>query len=125
MDSFRVHDLGHTHSFASIQWSGSSDQQMLLLTENCLQHQKRSFALKRREMAQAVLTKAFLQSAKTVTMCTVCYDYAHPPPPIPKFFKMIVSTDNMRPKLHDEYTSHVILIMYMEIIHEQLMRTCM
>ena len=31
-----VHDLGHTHSLASLQQSGLSDQQTLLLTESCL-----------------------------------------------------------------------------------------
>ena len=57
--------------------------------------------------------KAFLQPAKTATMCTACLEYARPPPPIPSFLlaqklylKQIVSTDNMRPKLHDEYTHH-------------------
>ena len=58
-----------------------SDQQTLLLTENCLQCQKWSpykgkeqflhqFVLKRTELAQPVLTKAFLQPAKAAAMCT-------------------------------------------------------
>ena len=33
----------------------------------------------------ASVTKAFLQPAKTATMCTACHDYAHSPPPIPPF----------------------------------------
>ena len=37
--SLRVHDLCHVHSLASLQWSGPSDQWMLLPTENCLQCQ--------------------------------------------------------------------------------------
>ena len=36
----RVHDPNHTHSLASFQWSGPSDQRALQLTENCLQIQK-------------------------------------------------------------------------------------
>ena len=36
----RVHDPNHTHSLASFQWSGLSDQQALQLTESCLQIQK-------------------------------------------------------------------------------------
>ena len=39
--------------------------------------------------------------------------WTHPPPPIPPFLlvqnlssKQIAPTDNMRPKLHDEYTRH-------------------
>ena len=46
-------------------------------------------------------------------MCTACPEYAHPPHPIPPFLvtqnlssKQIGPTDNMRPKLHDEYTCH-------------------
>ena len=60
-------------------------------------------------MAQPVPTKAFLQLAKTAAMCQAC----HESPPIPPFLlaqnlssKRIVPTDNMRPKLHDEYTCH-------------------
>ena len=36
----RVHDFCHTHSLASLQWSGPSNQWMLLPTENCQQCQK-------------------------------------------------------------------------------------
>ena len=35
-----VHDLGHTHSLASIQQSGPSDQRALLWTKGCLNCQK-------------------------------------------------------------------------------------
>ena len=38
--SLWVHDLDHTRSLASFQWSGLSDHWMLLLTENCLQFQR-------------------------------------------------------------------------------------
>ena len=67
-------------------------------------------------MARPVLTKAFLQPAKTAAMCTACHDYARPPPPVPPFLlaqnlssKQIVPTDNMWSKLHDEYTHHQLL----------------
>ena len=112
----------HTHSLASLQWSGLSDQWTLLPTENGLQCLKWSpykgrgafstlGCVKRREMAHPVPTNAFLQPVKTATMCTACHDYAHPPPPTffasaKPIFKQIASTDNMRPKLHDKYTPH-------------------
>ena len=39
--SLWVHDLDHTHSLARFQWSiGLSDQQTLIVTENCLHYQK-------------------------------------------------------------------------------------
>ena len=67
-------------------------------------------------MAKPVPTKAFLQPAKTAAMCTACHDYAHPPPSVPHFLlaqnlssKRIAPTDNMRSKLHDEYTCHQLL----------------
>ena len=47
-------------------------------------------------------------------MCTGSHDYACPPPPIPPFLlaqnlssKWIGPTDNMQPKLHDDYTRHL------------------
>ena len=76
----------------------------------CLQCQKWSlyksrgaflhpFMLKRREMAQLLPTKAFLQPAKTAAMCMASPDYAHPPPPILLMqnlsWKWIAPTDNM------------------------------
>ena len=79
------------------------------------------FVLKRREMAQSVLTKALLQPAKRAAMCMACHEYACPPPlfhlfclhktfpipsflltqnlPYPTFFtrtKQIVPTDNIQ-----------------------------
>ena len=58
-----------------------------------------------------VPTKAFLQPAKAAAMCTALRAETRPPPPIPPFFasaysKRIAPTDNVRPKLHDEYTRH-------------------
>ena len=64
-------------------------------------------------MAKPVPSKAFLQPAKAATMCTAPRAETRPPPPIPPFLlaqnlssKRIVPTDNMWPKLHDEYTHH-------------------
>ena len=64
-------------------------------------------------MAKPVLTKAFLQPAKTAAMCMVGDDYARPLLPIPPFLlvqnlssKWIAPTDNMWSKLHHEYTRH-------------------
>jgi len=36
-------------------------------------------------MAKPALNKAYLQPAKTATMCTACHDCVCPPPPIPHF----------------------------------------
>ena len=73
----------------------------------------RPFVSKRREMANPVLTKAFLQLAKAAAMCTALQGEPTPPPPFPPFLlaqnlssKRIAPTDNVRPKLHDEYTRH-------------------
>ena len=41
----------------------------------------RPFVLNRRETAQPVPTKAFLQPDKIAAMCMACHDYAHPLPP--------------------------------------------
>ena len=43
------------------------------------------FVSKRREMAQPVPTKAFLQPAKAAAMCTALRAETRPPPPIPPF----------------------------------------
>ena len=77
-----------THSFV---WSGFSDQHMLFLTENCLQHQYEwflcSFVLTRWEMVQPVLvlTKTILQPAKVAAMRIAPCAETHPPPSIPPF----------------------------------------
>ena len=62
-------------------------------------------------MAKPVATKAFPVSAKAAAMCMAPHAETHPPPPIPPFLlaknlssKRIAPTDNMWPKLHDEYT---------------------
>ena len=64
-------------------------------------------------MAKPVPTKAFLQPAKAAAMCTATRAEILPPPPIPPSLlaqnlssKRIVPTDNVQPKLHDEYTCH-------------------
>ena len=71
----------------------------------------RPFVSKKREMAQPVPTKAFLQPAKAAAMCMAPRAETRPPLPIPPFLlaqnlssKRIAPTDNMWPKLHDEYT---------------------
>ena len=64
-------------------------------------------------MAKLVLTKAFLLPAKVAAMCTALRAKNPPTSPIPPFLltqnassKRIAPTDNMQPKLHDEYTRH-------------------
>ena len=65
------------------------------------------------EMLKPVPTKAFLQPDKAAAMCTAPRAEIHLPPFIPHFLlaqnpssKRIVPTDNMQPKLHDEYIRH-------------------
>ena len=69
-----------------------------------------SSVLKRREMAQPMLTKTFLQPAKIAIICTACHEYAHTPPPISPFLLVQnwngLSTDNMQSNLYDKYTRH-------------------
>ena len=91
---------------------------MLLLTENCLQYQKRCLYKGRSgwfpsapicvNKVQPVPIKAILQPAKAAILCTACLEYARPPPPIPPFLlvqtlssKGIVQIDNVQPKSDD------------------------
>ena len=64
-------------------------------------------------MAKPVPIKAFLQPAKTATMGTTLHAETWPPPPIRPFLlaqnlssKWIAPTENVQPKMHDEYTHH-------------------
>ena len=66
-------------------------------------------------MANPLSTKAFLQPAKAAAMCTALRAETRPPPPIPPFLlvqnlssKQIAPTDNVRPKLHDKYSSSMV-----------------
>ena len=124
MNSLRVHDLGRTHSLASLQWSGLSNQQTLLLTENAYNDRngapkKGRWAVstpvcaKRERNGPASADQGLSIASQDSHMCMACHNYARPPPPIPPFLlaqnlssKQIAPTDNMRPKLHDEYTRH-------------------
>ena len=55
--SLRVHDICHVYSLASLQWSGPSDQWMLLPTQSCLQCQKMSPQRGRRALSTPVCVK--------------------------------------------------------------------
>ena len=73
----------------------------------------RLFVSKRTEIPKSVLTKALLKLAKAAAVCRAPRAETRPHPPIPPFLltqnlssKRIAPTDNMRPKLHDEYTHH-------------------
>ena len=64
-------------------------------------------------MVQQVPNKALLQLAKAATMCMAPHAERRPPLPIPPLLlaqnlpsNQIAPTDNMQPKLHDEYTRH-------------------
>ena len=94
-----VHELSHTHSLASLQWSWLSDQQTVLPTEKCLQFQKWS---------------PYSQPRQLPCPWHVMNTPAHIPlPPLlltqNLSTKWIAPTDNMWPKLHDEYTCHQLL----------------
>ena len=88
-----VHDLGHAYSLASVHLPGLFDWWTLHLTKNCQNRVPTRakkwfqwlFVLKRRETAQPVPTKAFLQPAKTAAMCTAHHDFAYPPPSVSLF----------------------------------------
>ena len=68
---------------------------------------------KKKRNGPAIANQGFLQPAKTASTHMASHDYAHPPPPILPILlaqnlpsKWIPPTDNVRPKLHDEYTRH-------------------
>ena len=75
INPLKVNDLTNTHSLVSLQWPGLSNQRMLFLTENCLQCPKWSPYKGRGAVSmpvcakkeKQVLTKAYLQPAKTAT----------------------------------------------------------
>lgn len=102
-----VHDLNCTPSLVSLQWSGLSDQQMFLTTENHLQCQKWSPHNSRRVISTLICAKKEINGpacAKQVLSTTSqdsCHLLAQNLPS-----KGIALTDNMQPKLHDEYTHH-------------------
>ena len=95
---YSIHSLKQTSSAFYILNQLPSDQQMFLLTEDCLQYQKwcpykewllHPFVLAQWEMVKPVLTKACLQPTKTAAMCTAYYKCArsprHPISPYPPF----------------------------------------
>ena len=113
--------LDHTHSLASLQWSGLSNQQMLLLTENCLQYQKWSPYKGRGVVSMPVCVKRERNGLASADqgLSRANQDSCHvhgilcPSSPIPPFLlaqklcpKQIVPTDNKRPKLDDGISSH-------------------
>jgi len=59
-------------------------------------------------MGKPVLIKAFLQPAKGAAKCTAPNAETCPPPLQNLSPKQIAPTDNMGPKLHDEYTCHLV-----------------
>ena len=86
MNVLGVHDFNWTHSLVSLQWSGFSDQQTLLLTENCLQYQKWSPCKGRVVVSTPVCAKRREMAQPVPAMCTACDEYACQLPPIPPFF---------------------------------------
>ena len=113
--SLRVHDPNHTHSLASFQWSGLSDQRVLQLTESCLQIPKWCPYKARGVVPEPVCANkarngpATADQGSSLASQDSCHVYGtpgwtHPPPPIPPFLlvqnlssKQIAPTDNMRP----------------------------
>ena len=94
--SLRVHDPNHTHSLASFQWSGLSDQRALQLTESCLQIQKWCpykvrgvvpepvYANKARN-GQAIVDQGFSLASQGSCHVHSTPGWTHPPPPILPF----------------------------------------
>ena len=98
--SLWVHDLNHTHSLASFQWSGLSTQRTLKMTENCLNIQKWCCANKVRNGP--------LQPAKAAPCAWHLHAETRPLPPLPPFLlaqhlssKQIAPIHNMWPNLDD------------------------
>ena len=82
----------------------------LVPTKAFLQPAKAAAMCTAPHVQKPVSTKAFLQPAKAAAMCMAPRAETHPPPPIPPVLlaqnlssKWIATTDNMRPKLHDEH----------------------
>ena len=118
----QVHELDHTHSLASVQYSGP--QRALLQTESFLNVRNGAptrrkecflgpFVQESRTVAHLALTWAFLQPVATDAMHCHPPGDTHPPALIPLFLltqnlssKRIVPTDNMWPNFNDDYSHH-------------------
>ena len=113
--SFRVHNPNHTHSLASFQWSGLSDQRALQLTENSLLFQKWCPYKARGVVPEPVCPNkrngpATANHGSSLASQGSCHVHStprwtHPPRPILPFLlaqnlssKRIAPTDNMWPK---------------------------
>ena len=125
--SLRVHDPNHTHSLASFQWSGLSDQRALHLTECCLQVQKWCPYKGRGVVPEPVCANkvrngpASANQGFSTASQGSCHVHGTPcwnPPtsPILLFLlaqnlssKQIAPTDNMRPKSDDAIWHHWLL----------------
>ena len=88
--SLGVYDHNHTWPSASFQWSGLSDQWMLLLTETVTVPEITAPTSEQEWFLcslswEGVPTKSILQPVKTAAMCYHPDGDSHPPPPILPF----------------------------------------
>ena len=113
--SLRVHDPNHTHSLASFQWSGFSDQRALQLTESCLQIQKWCPYKVRGVVPEPVCANKARNGPAIADQGSslASQGWTHPPPPTPPFLlvqnlslKRIAPTDNMWTKSDDTKWRH-------------------
>ena len=95
--SLWIHDLGHNHSLASIQYSRPSNQRTLLQTKICLKCQKWEHFLPPFRHCPRPLYRQLQQ-----LLCTSASAVPHPPPPVPPFLlaqnlssKWIAPTNNI------------------------------
>ena len=90
--SLWVHNLGHTHSLASVQQSETSDQRTLLWTKSCLNCQKWSpykvkgafstpICPRKQTNGPPVIDQGFSTGSCTATMRCQAERWTYPPPP--------------------------------------------
>ena len=120
--SLWLHDPGHTHSLASIQWSGPSDQRTLFRIKSCLKCQKWSPYKVKGVFSTTVCARKQtngppgIDQGFSTSSCNRCHALSaravHPPTstcptlsasaePIFKMDCLIAPTDNMQPKSDD------------------------
>ena len=114
--SLWVHDPNHTHSLASFQWSGLSDQRALHLIECCLQVQKWCPYKGRGVVPEPICGVKWSSHCRPrlfSCMCMAPHAKTYPPPLIllyllaqNLFSKRIAPTDNMRPKSDNAIWRH-------------------
>ena len=111
--SLWVHNIGHTHSLASIQESGLSDQRTLLQTKSCLKCQRWSPYKVKEAFSTPICARKQTNGSPSIDQGFSTGSCNRPVPPFllaqNLSSKRIAPTDNMQPTTDDVKRSHQLL----------------